>query len=84
MTKQDIGNRVRQSRQAQGFTQKELAAKAGLSRYQHIIEIENAQYNYGIDTLLKVLEALDITLCDDAEYGDFNFKNIPSINKFIL
>ncbi len=60
MTKQQIGELVKHERILRNLTQKELAAKAGLSRYQAILEIENASKNYQIENLLCVLSVLKV------------------------
>jgi transcriptional regulator with XRE-family HTH domain len=58
MNKQDIGLFIKTERTKQELSQKALAEKAGLTRYQQIIEIESCSVNYGVDSLIKVLNAL--------------------------
>lgn len=58
MNKVELGNFVKEERLRQLLSQKELASKAGLARRQQIIEIENSQYAYSIDVLIKVINAL--------------------------
>lgn len=58
MTKEQIGSFVLNERKKQGLSQKALAEKAGFSRYQQILEIEKNQFDYGVDVLIKVLNAL--------------------------
>jgi transcriptional regulator with XRE-family HTH domain len=58
MNKEQIGSFIYNERKKQQLSQKALAEKAGITRYQQIIEIEKAQYDYGIDVLIKVTRAL--------------------------
>jgi len=60
--KVQVGNFIRDNRKLQGLSQQGLAEKAGLTRRQQIIEMENAQYDYGIDVLIKVINALGFKL----------------------
>lgn len=62
MNKEQIGSFVLNERKAQGLSQKALAEKAGLTRYQQILEIEKNQFDYGIEVLIKVLNALGVTI----------------------
>jgi transcriptional regulator with XRE-family HTH domain len=62
MTKEQIGSFVLDERKRQGLSQKALAAKVGLTRYQQILEIEKNQFDYGVDVLIKVLNALGVTI----------------------
>jgi transcriptional regulator with XRE-family HTH domain len=61
MTTEQIGEFVKQQRISQNFTQTELAEKVGVRR-QVLIEIENAQCNYGINIIMKILSALGFKL----------------------
>ncbi|MDR0958839.1 MAG: helix-turn-helix domain-containing protein [Propionibacteriaceae bacterium] len=64
-----LGNNVRGLRQRRGLTQATLAEKAGVSR-QWIISLERAQTRgLELGTLLRVLDALDVSLYlrDDLE-----------------
>jgi len=60
--KQLIGNIIRDERLRKGLKVHELASKVGTKRYQAITEIETGSSNYGIEFLIKVTEALNITL----------------------
>jgi len=62
MNKQQIGLAIQAERKKQKLSQTTLATKAGITRYQQIIEIEKAQYDYGIDVLLKVTGALGLNV----------------------
>lgn len=62
MNKEQIGSFIMGERKKQGLSQKALAAKAGMSRYQQIIEIEKCQYDYSVVALIKVLTALGFDL----------------------
>jgi len=61
MDKQQIGNFVKEQREAQGLTQKALADKAQVRR-QTVLDIENATLGYAVDKLLAVLDALGIAI----------------------
>ena len=62
MTKEEIGLFVLKERKKQKLSQKGLADKADLARYQQIMEIETASVNYGIDVLIKVVNALNFEI----------------------
>lgn len=87
MNKEQIGLFVRNERKKQKLSQVQLAEKAGLSRYQQVLEIEKAQFNYGVDGLIMVLNALKIPfpLVNDSEViitkdskELFDFTNVES------
>lgn len=62
MNTEQIGSFVLDERRKQKLSQKALAEKAGLSRYQQILEIEKAQFDYGTEVLIKVITALGYKL----------------------
>jgi transcriptional regulator with XRE-family HTH domain len=80
MTKQQIGEFVLNKRKERGYTQKELADKLGMRR-QAIIEIEQAQCNYGIEALIQVLDGLGCELKPTAKSKRFNFSETKSLTK---
>ncbi|AGK95599.1 helix-turn-helix domain-containing protein [Clostridium pasteurianum] len=57
----DIGNNIKMIRKEKGFTQKELALKAHLSR-SYLADLENSRYNPSIDTLESISNALQTPL----------------------
>lgn len=57
--RQLIGTRIRAMRNAKGLTQQKLADIAGLD-YRYIGALERGERNFSIDTLEKVLIALDV------------------------
>lgn len=59
-----IGNRIRTLRKQKGMTQEELAEKADML-YQYISGVERGSRNISIDSLEKILVALDV------EYDQF-------------
>lgn len=61
MNKKQIGNFIKEQREAQGFSQVQLAARMKVRR-QALIEVEKSQSNYGIDTLLDILNALGMKM----------------------
>jgi transcriptional regulator with XRE-family HTH domain len=62
MTKEQIGSFVKDERKRQKLSQQALADKAGFPRYQQILEIEKAQFDYGIDVLIKVMNGLGLEI----------------------
>jgi len=58
-----IGSHIRQRREAMKMTQAELAEKADLS-LPFISFIENDKRNISLETLIKITNALEITLSD--------------------
>ncbi|WP_059041412.1 helix-turn-helix domain-containing protein [Paenibacillus rubinfantis] len=63
-----LGNRIRAIRNAKGLTQQNLADLSGLD-YRYIGAIERGGRNFSIDTLEKVLVALEISLNELAYLG---------------
>jgi HTH-type transcriptional regulator / antitoxin HipB len=61
----DLGTAIRSARHARGWTQDQLAERAGVSR-RWISEIEGGKSTAQIGKILVALEALDIELHDDA------------------
>jgi repressor LexA len=57
----NIGDNIKSIRQQKGFTQKELAAKAHISR-SYLADLENNRYNPSIDTLESISKALETSL----------------------
>ena len=64
-----IGQRLREARHRQGWSQVELAAKAGVSQGT-ISRLESARHHVGIDleTLIRVTRALQITVFDVLDF----------------
>jgi transcriptional regulator with XRE-family HTH domain len=62
MTKEQIGSFVLDERKKQKLSQQALADKADFSRYQQILEIEKGSFDYGVDKLISVMNALNVTL----------------------
>ena len=61
MDREQFGKFIFEERNRQGLSQKELADKACISR-KRVSEIEKNRYNYGIDTLVSCLLALNFEL----------------------
>lgn len=59
----ELGSRIRKLRQSKGLTQQELAEKCELS-LPFINLIENNKRNVSLETLVKVMAALDISLSE--------------------
>lgn len=83
MTKEQLGEFVKQQRMLQNITQKELSERVGCRR-QALIEIENAQCEYGVSVIISVLNSLGFmlvpTVCSTAlpTYNFLNFAKIKS------
>lgn len=61
MNKKQIGELIAAERARQQLTQQQVADKAGIRR-QSIIEVEQDQYNYRVDRLMEILDALGLDL----------------------
>lgn len=55
-----LGRRIRQLRQSNGWTQQKLATLAGLQR-THITRIECGDFNPQLDTLEQIVDALEVS-----------------------
>jgi transcriptional regulator with XRE-family HTH domain len=55
----DIGTRIREARQARGFSQGELEARTGLLRC-YLSRVENGHTEPSLQTLARIAAALDI------------------------
>ncbi|WP_018750272.1 helix-turn-helix domain-containing protein [Paenibacillus sanguinis] len=82
-----LGNRIRAIRNAKGLTQQNLADIASLD-YRYIGAIERGERNFTIDTLEKVLAALQVSL---REIAYFDIEEIredsprwEAINQFVV
>lgn len=58
ITRERIGKRIRELREAKGLTQRDIEERTGLA-HNHITRIEAGRYNVSIDTLAKIAAALD-------------------------
>lgn len=76
--RQLIGTRIRAMRNAKGLTQQKLADIAGLD-YRYIGALERGERNFSIDTLEKVLIALNVSI-SELTYSR-NTSNTIGINK---
>jgi transcriptional regulator with XRE-family HTH domain len=79
MDKVTIGETIKKERLSKNLTMQQLATKAGINRYQTVMRIEAGEEDYKIDTLLSLLEALNLSLVfsEDNEMI-FDFKNVKS------
>lgn len=78
MNRQEIGKLIKQEREGQQLRQRDLAEAAQVRR-QAILEIENADFSYGIDRLLQVLDALGLEIKIVPNKNVFDFRNVKSI-----
>ncbi|WP_318627802.1 helix-turn-helix transcriptional regulator [Paenibacillus polymyxa] len=58
-----VGERIRTIRKAKGLTQQQLAELSGLDD-AHIGSVERGERNFSIDTLEKVLTALNVSISE--------------------
>lgn len=56
-----IGERIRELRTKKGFTQEKLAEETTLS-YTYIGKVERGEKNITLESLVKIMKAIDITL----------------------
>ena len=77
MTKEEIGAFILNERKKQKLSQKTLAEKAGLSRWQQVLEIEKCQFNFSIESLIKIVKALGLkVVIHNVDLND-GWKSIP-------
>ncbi len=67
----EIGRRVRAARRARGLNQRDLAARAGISR-DSLVKLERAQRQIRPATLKKVAEALEMEFEELVEAGSYS------------
>jgi len=63
-----IGKKLHELRKKRGFTQEELADRAGLNP-NYYGRIERGEINVTIDTLAAIAEALEVELVDVFDFG---------------
>ena len=66
-----IAQRIRYLRTQKGLSQEKLSELAGLGS-KHIHNIENGKYNFQIQTLSKIIRALET---DETTFFNFEFPN---------
>ncbi|MFC9710609.1 helix-turn-helix domain-containing protein [Paenibacillus sp. NPDC056933] len=83
--RQLIGTRIRAMRNAKGLTQQKLADIAGLD-YRYIGALERGERNFSIDTLEKVLLALNMDISELmlASSHNSDFVKQQAIDEFII
>ena len=79
LDKKHIAKIIQEARRKAGLKQSELAEKIGISE-KHLSKIETGKNYPALDTFLKILDTLDLTL------GDFGLQNISDSypNKMFL
>src|SRR6188474_21022 len=58
-----VGRKIRQLRRQKKLTQVELAEKIGIHQ-SDLSRMEQGEYKVGLDTLLKILQAFDLSIGD--------------------
>ena len=66
-----IGQRIKELREASNMSQKDLAYTADLDR-SYIASVENGQRNVSIVNIEKIATALNVTLKEFFNDGEFN------------
>ncbi|WP_042356871.1 helix-turn-helix domain-containing protein [Bacillus rubiinfantis] len=69
-----VGDRIRNLRKANGLTQEGLAEKAEL-QYSYIGGVERGERNISLETLEKILIALDVTAFELFKFGESEIFN---------
>lgn len=64
-----VGERIRALRKAKGLTQEALAEKAGI-HYSYMSGIENADRNISMETLEKIIVALDVAAVEVFQFHE--------------
>ena len=67
-----VGNRIRQYRTAKGISQEELSLRSNMHA-SHLGQIERGEKSATLDSIEKIVNALDITFEDL-----FSFKSVPT------
>lgn len=73
-----IGDRIRETRKSQGFTQEKLAELAEIEP-SHLSHIERAATKVSLPTLLSIANALGVSL-DELVYGNLKKSSHVSAN----
>lgn len=68
-----VGERIRTLRKAKGLTQEALAEKAGI-HYSYMSGIEHADRNISLETLEKIIVALDIAPSELFQFHEMEFE----------
>lgn len=83
--KKRVGKKIRSLRKLRGFTQEELGEKAGIS-YKFIGQIERAEVNPSLSSLIKIAKALNVNVKElfpgEGEiYPQFSSQDLKLIKK---
>jgi transcriptional regulator with XRE-family HTH domain len=60
---QTLGKAIRSAREYRGYTQEGFARKASIDR-SYYGAIERGEFNLSVDTVLKIVAALEMTACE--------------------
>lgn len=66
---ESVGNRIRELRKAKGWTQEQLAEAASL-HYSYIGGVERGDRNISLETLEKIIAALDVPAFEFFRFED--------------
>lgn len=76
----NIGSNIKKYRKMRGFTQQELASKAGISR-TYLADIEGNRYNPSIETLNDIANALSVEASDLMNSGIRKGVRVPVLGR---
>ena len=82
-----IARKIRYHRQIRGLSQEMLSEKAGLG-LKYINQIENKKQNLNVQTLEKIIKALDLTVEEFFNFnsleGDLNSKDTLNLKRLTM
>lgn len=74
----NVGERIRTIRKIRGFTQESLAEKTGLQN-TYISDVERGDRNISLETLEKIIEALEVNAVDLFQFPKENEHKVELI-----
>ncbi|MGZ0173345.1 MAG: transcriptional repressor LexA [Planctomycetales bacterium] len=81
MTSSQIGEQIREARQARGLSLRALAEKVGI-HFSHLSKIENGKDTVGRDTLIRIAEELGVDpdfMLGEAGHGSMPFRLLGTV-----
>ncbi|MNW54880.1 HTH-type transcriptional regulator SinR [compost metagenome] len=78
-----VGERIRSLRKQKGLTQEALSEKADI-HYSYISGIENADRNISLETLEKIINALDVVPLEIFQFHELDFSGVQADKKVAL
>lgn len=78
-----VGERIRSLRKQKGLTQEALSEKANI-HYSYISGIENADRNISLETLEKIINALDVVPLEIFQFHEVDSREMKEDKKVAL